>query len=547
MSAPTGSLLAYQAIAAALADLQVERLFGVLGDANLFYPDHFVRTCGGSFVAASHESGACLMALGYGLISGKVGVATVTYGAGLVNTLTPLMEGAKGGIPMILLCGDSPGGARNHKHAVPQRAFVTAAGAGFEAVGSPDGIGADLATAFRRALVERRPIVVSIPVDLQWQPAAYSPVRLSAPVLKALAPAGEDLDNAIGIIAAARRPVVLAGRGAISAPARDAVLRLAERIEAPIATTLKAKGLFDGEPFDLGVFGTLSSPATTEIALEADCLIAFGASLNADTTSKGAFVCDKRIVHVDCSAGALGRYVTADAALFGDVELVAKNLLHWLDEAEIPGSGYRSDDLRARLEHAAPDDARFEGGPGTVDIRRTLAALDSALPADRIVVNDAGRHVFESWRNLRAAGPASLINTNNCGSIGLSLSHGIGAAFAAEGRPVVVVCGDGGFMHGCLAEFNTAVRYGCDLIVLVCNDGSYGAEYVQYQSRDFDPSISLFEWPEFAEVANALGGQGVTVECDADLEIAISAINSRTGPILVDIKTNPASMPNHSR
>lgn len=548
MTAPDETVPVYQAIAAALADLGTERLFGVLGDANLFYPDCFATRYGGHYVSASHEAGACLMALGYALISGKIGVATVTYGPGVVNCLTPVMEAAKGRIPMVLLCGEVPSEARHHKQAVPQREFLTAAGAGFERLRSADTVGTDLTTAFRRAWVERRPIAVSIPIDLQWVATRYEGAKLQVPVLKALAPAGDDLDNAVGIIAAARRPVVLAGRGAIAPAARDAVLRFAQRIEAPVATTLKAKGLFAGQQCDLGVFGTLSTPVATDLILGADCLISFGAGLNPDTTSKGAFVRGKRIVQVDSDADALGKHVTPDAALFGDAELVADNLLGWLDEAEIPGSGYCDDAMRQRLLSDAPAEERFDtGDDGTVDIRRTLQSLDRALPADRIVVNDAGRHVFESWRSLQVADPACLINTNNCGSIGLSLPHGIGAAFAADGRPVVVVCGDGGFMHGGLAEFNTAVRFGCDVIVLVCNDGSYGAEYVQFEGREIDPSISLFAWPEFAPLADALGGQGLAVRSEADLAAAIAAIETRKGPVLIDIKLDPTRMPNHSR
>lgn len=549
MNAHQGSMYVQQAIAAALSDLGTRRLFGVLGDANLFYADSFVRDFGGKYVSASHEAGACLMALGYALISGTVGVATVTHGPAMVNALTPLMEGVKGQIPMVLLCGDVAAAGKRSKNAVPQRELIGAVGAGFEYVNSPDSVADDLATAFRRAVIERRPIAVSIPIDLQWSRISYKPARSYVPVLKALAPEGEDLDNAIGIIAAARRPVVLAGRGAISASARDAVLRLAQRIEAPVATTLKAKGLFDAEDFNLGVFGTVSSPAAAEIILEADCIISFGASLNPDTTtSEQTFVRGKRVIQVDSEPTALGRFFVPEAALFGDVELVAENILKWLDLAEIPGSGYRNEDLRHRIGSEEPEAVRTgDGSEGTVDIRWALTALDTAFPKDRIVVNDGGRFVFESWRNLHIADPACLINTNNCGSIGLSLSHGIGAAFAANGRPVIVVCGDGGFMHGGLAEFNTAVRFDCDVIVIVCNDGSYGAEYVQYEARDIDPSISLFSWPDLAAVADSLGGTGITLGCENDFEAVLSAVSNRNGPLLIDIRTDPARMPNHSR
>ena len=108
------------------------------------------------------------------------------------------------------------------------------------------------------------------------------------PTAEGRPPTGEAFDNAVGIIAAARRPVVLAGRGAIGREAREALVRLAERIGAPMATTLRAKGLFRGEAFDLGVFGTLSTPPAAEAIQGADCLVAFGAGLNIFTARSAA-------------------------------------------------------------------------------------------------------------------------------------------------------------------------------------------------------------------------------------------------------------------
>ena len=108
-----------------------------------------------------------------------------------------------------------------------------------------------------------------------------------------------------------------------------------------------------------------------------------------------------------------------------------------------------------------------------------MARLNELLPADRVVVTDGGRFMGEAWRTIKAAGPASFLPAINFASIGLGLSHAIGASFAAPGRPTVLIVGDGGFMHGGLVEFNTAVRYGRDLIVVVCNDGAYGAEHIK--------------------------------------------------------------------
>jgi thiamine pyrophosphate-dependent acetolactate synthase large subunit-like protein len=125
------------------------------------------------------------------------------------------------------------------------------------------------------------------------------------------------------------------------------------------------------------------------------------------------------------------------------------------------------------------------------------------------------------------------------------LPHAIGASFAMKGRPVVLVTGDGGFMHGGLVEFNTAVRCKTDLVVVVCNDSAYGAEYVRLRNKQMDPSLLVFNWPDLAPLAVALGGQGVTVRSYDDLTKIDVAIRERNGPLLIDLKIDPDRMPEY--
>ena len=123
------------------------------------------------------------------------------------------------------------------------------------------------------------------------------------------------------------------------------------------------------------------------------------------------------------------------------------------------------------------------------------------------------------------------------------MAQAIGAAAAEPDRPVVLTIGDGGFMLGGLTEFNTAVRHRMDLIVVLCNDNCYGAEYALLRDKQMDPAISLFDWPDFAPIADALGGRGVTVRTVADLENVREAIARLDRPLLIEIKLDPAHMP----
>jgi acetolactate synthase I/II/III large subunit len=530
----------YQALAKALADNQATPLFGLVGDANAYLVDTFIHQHDGHYVAAANENGAVLMAIGAAMVSGKTGFATLTHGPALTNCVTALVEGARSFTPMVLLCGDTPAAERENLQNINQRDVVLASGAGFEQMRAPETALDDLARAVRRAQTERRPVAFNMPADLLWSEIEYSAVSWSVPDLPVTQIEGESLDHAVGIIAASRRPVVLAGRGAIAPAARDAMIQLARRIEAPLATTMRAKNLFQNQDHVLGVFGTVSTPQATEAIMGADCIIAFGAGLNFHTTAQGSFLDGKRVIQIADRADDLGRGAIADVAVLGRSQDVAETLLFWLNEADIPSSGFtRTLPARGLDRLSVSDPAKMRDG--VVDFLPTLARLENILPGDRTLVTDAGRWMVKSYGILTAPGPRDHVTSASFGSIGLGMGSAIGAAAARPDRPAVLFCGDGGFMLGNLTEFNTAVREKMDLIVVVFDDGSYGAEHVQLCEKQLDPAISLFNWPDFVPLAVALGGAGVKIQSQADLDALPTVIDSRdrSKPLLINVKLDP--------
>ena len=529
----------FHSLAQAIADHGTDTLFGLMGDANLFMVDHYVRGCGGRFVPAAHEGSCVLMALAYAYVSDRVGVATITHGPALTNCMTALTEGARGNQPMVLLAGDTPVSNPRHLQSIDQRAVVRATGAGFEQLRSPETASADLARAFYRARVERRPIVLNVPADFMWQNVVHQ-TRVLNVFDSPGAPAHSDvMDQAVGMLASARRPLILAGGGAIGARAQ--ILRLAERLQAPVATTLKAKGLFTGHPQNMDIFGTLSTPAAYEVIAKADCVLCFGTGLHDFTTDKGKLMQKKRIIQVDITPTAIGGGVHPDAALVADAGLAAETILYWLDQAEIPGSGF-SLELQPDTLTRHP----VEGGktaPGCVNFVAALERLNEALPQNRLLVTDGGRFMTEVWCRVAVPDPKSFLAPVYFGSIGLGLQQAIGAGLARPDRTVVLFTGDGGFMMGGINEFNTAVRLGLRMIVVVANDSAYGAEHIQFRDRQMDPSLTEFNWPSFAEMAVAMGGDGVIVRSAEDLESAIAKIDGATRPLLIELCLDPENVP----
>jgi thiamine pyrophosphate-dependent acetolactate synthase large subunit-like protein len=541
----------YQAIARTLVDHGVEALFGIMGDANLFMVDSFIRDAGGRFVPASHEGNAVLMAHGYAQSHNTVGVATVTHGPGLTNAVTAVVEAVHSRTPLVLLAGDTSPGNPGHLQNITQEALIRSTGAGFQPQRSPATTMEDIATAFYRAAVEHRPVVLNMPLEYQWADIEYQKLVRDVPNTRAYLPSSDDLDNAAGLIAGAKRPVILAGRGAMGA--RQALLDLGERIEAPLATTLRAKDLFHGEPYNLGLYGSLSSPVALEEIVKSDCLIAFGASLNSHTSGGGSaeygtLFDGKRVVQVELEPAALGRDFRPTVGVVGDAALTAKRIRELLDEAEIPGSGYRSPELREtiagdRLEPQTPGQ-KSPPAPGTVDIRQALLRLDEAIPENRLLVSDSGRFMREAWKTIAVETPRDLIHAAGFAAVGAGFGTAIGAA-VNPGKPTVLVCGDGGFMMNGLGELYTAVRERLDLIVIVCNDGCYGAEYRQFHTRNMDPGNTFCQWPAFTPLAESLGLQSLTVDDEASLETAAESIGNRQGPMLINLILDPNRVPNY--
>ena len=527
----------HQSVAQAVWDHDIETIFGLVGDANLFMANHFVNGCGGKMIPAAHDGGTVLMAHAYTQVTGKVGVATVTQGPGLTNCFTALHEGVVARRPMILLCGDTPVTAPFHPQNIDQREIVKATGAGFEQVKLPDTAARDVANAFYRARKERRPIVVNIPADFMWSEVEHKKVVYPFFETPACISEGPVHEDAIGMIISAKRPIILAGAGAVSA--RDNLIALAERMDAPLATTLKGTGLFKGHPKNIGYFGTLSTAEAYKVIGAADCVIAFGALLHFWTTDRGELLKDKRVVQVNNSQAEVGTYYRPDAVLVADAAKTADNILYWLDEAEIPPSGFANAILSEHDISVHPRGDPKNSTEGCISLEYALDRLNEELPEDRIMLTDGGRYITEVWCRVGVPDPNSFHMSDNFAAIGQGMQQAIGAAHGDPSRPVVLFMGDGGFMMAGIAEFNTAVRTKCDLIVIVCNDSAYGAEHIQMLDKNMDPSLTEFEWPSLAAVATSLGGEGVEVASAQELETALNLIQNRNGPILLELKLDP--------
>ncbi|WP_213571153.1 thiamine pyrophosphate-binding protein [Rhodococcus sp. USK13] len=527
--------------ATALRELGVEVMFGVMGDANMYIADSFHRSPGGRFVASANESGAVLMAAGYAAVTDGLGVATVTHGA-IANCVSALFDAVRGNYPVVVIAGNTSRKEGRHVQSIPQQDVVAPTGAEYRRMRAPETAAEDLAAAIRFALSYRRPVVLDIPSDFQQAECErmVMPRTLSLGVGVAN-PSRDSLEEAAGVIMGSNRPLVVAGRGARHA--EKAVAAVAQRIGAPVATTLRGKGLFTTDPFNLGIFGMLANPVCSEVIARSDCLVVLGASLSAHSTLKGELLEGKRVVQIDDDPGSIGRYYQPDVGLIGDAEFTATMLIDLFDEVQAPISPFRSDSLAEKMSQYHQTDRRSTvDDSGDLTLTGMLHRINEMVPGRRTLSIDGGRFAMEALRVLAVENPVDFAYCLNVGHIGLSIGYGIGAAIALPEVPAVVVCGDGGFMLGGLTEFNTAVRYQADLKVFLFNDGAYGAEYYRFVNQDFDPINTTFDWPSFSEIANTLGGRGIRVTSWTDLAKVTEELDI-PGPLLVEIMLDTDSIP----
>src|SRR5918998_2802102 len=246
----------YEAIAETLSRLGVDTTFGLVGSGNFGLIHHMTRHCGMAYHAAGHEAAAVAMADGYARVSGKLGVCTVHQGPGVTNTLTALTEAVKAGTPMLLLAGDIATTALYQNLDVDQDAVAGSVGAGTAGIRSANTAVEDITRAARRAKIERRPIAVSLPIDIQEQDCeAKEPPTFVEQEIAAPRPSEEAVSRVADLLDSSSRPAIIAGRGAVLAVARPQLEALGDRIGALFATSMMAKGFFAGDPFDLGISG----------------------------------------------------------------------------------------------------------------------------------------------------------------------------------------------------------------------------------------------------------------------------------------------------
>ena len=531
-----------EVVADTLGRLGVHHVFGLIGSGNFAVANALVAG-GSTFVAARHEGGAITMADAYARVTNTVGVCTVHQGPGLTNTLTGLTEAAKSRTPLLLLAADTAAASIRSNFRIDQDGLVSSVGAVPERVYGPESAVSDTLRAYHRAQLERRPVVLMLPLDIQAAPVPEIPDALPPfSEVRPARPATAAVSEAADALARARRPLIIAGRGAVLAGAKDDLHRIGQQLGALLATTAVANGLFTGDPWSVGISGGFASPAAAELISEADVVLSMGASLTMWTTRHGRLLNpEATVVQIDHEASAIGTHHRADIAVVGDAGESARALLEELESRGASGSGWRVPHVAERIRIGCWHEAQYtDAGDGShIDPRTLSIALDALLPKERTVAVDSGHFMGYPAMYLRVPDAQGFVFTQAFQSVGLGLATAIGAAVARPDRLTVAALGDGGAMMS-LPDLETVARLGLGMIIVIYNDSAYGAEVHHFGPQGAPLDIVRFPDVDFAAVARALGLRGATVREPGDLRAVGAWLAEGGAPaLLVDAKVVP--------
>lgn len=544
-----------EAVVASLRAHGVRHVFGICGSSLVEVFDAMYGLPDLTYVGVRHEQVGAHAADGYARASGGPGVCLATNGPGVTNLVTGVACAKACFSPVVVLAGAVMQGQvyRGVFQELDQKTLFTPVTKLTIDVPTARRIPDLVAQAFRTAMAGRRgPVVINFPRDL-----LNESVETTGNALALVPPSrpGADapaVERAAARLAAAARPVVIAGGGVVWSGATREVLAVADRLAAPVVTSYGHNDAVPAShPLVVGAVGRAGSPEAAEAVKRADVILAAGSRLGHFTTffDHRLIPKDAAIVQIEIDEEALGRYYPAAEALHGDVGIVLRQLREALGSGAPRDARERrawAEAQRAARRQRIDRDGRDESA--LIKPRRVAWELRQVLPRNAIVVFDSTAGAAPAHDMLDFYEPRTLLDSLDWGCVGAGFPTALGARFAAPDRPVVCLAGDGGFLMTS-QDLETAVRCRVPLVSLVFNNGCWGIEKA-YQKHFFGGRYlgTDFGNPAFDRYAESFGAVGMRVERPAELRPALEkALAVTDRPSVIEVVVDPDELPYPAR
>ncbi len=512
----------------------VTRVFGMVGHSNLGFADALRRAEQRgelTYIGIRHEGAAAFAASAYGKLTGRPAACFAIAGPGSTNLLTGLYDAKLDQSPVVAISGQVPSKVlgRGAFQDVDLSAVFKDVAVSTTTVNSGSDHAELAALAVKHAIDGRGVAHLVLPDEVQVQPSAAVAARPDGRLsTRRIRPDDAALSDAAALVRDARRPVLIVGHGARSAA--DEVRALAERLNAPVLTTFKAKGLVpDTHPLGAGVLGRSGTPVASWLMNESDLLIVIGASFSNHT----GIAPYKPIVQIDDDHAAIGRFDAVTADVLGDAAITLTALTDALGEVKAtdqrPDLAERWAIWRAEKARRVADDRGRGVGAAAV-----FHALSEHLPAVAVVAVDVGNHAYSLGRYLESKGQPVLMS-GYLGSIGFGYPAAMGAWAAAPDRPIVAVTGDGGFGQYA-TELTTAVKYGIPIKHVLLNNHALGKISKEQLAEDYPVWHTSLHNPDWAAYARLCGATGIRVTNRDQLDEAMRTLFASDGPALLCVE-----------
>ncbi len=495
----------------------VEYIFGLSGGAAIPIFDALVDSPI-QLILTRHEQGATHMADGYARATGRPGVVLVTSGPGATNTVTGLLTAHMDSVPMVVITGQcvtdmlgkdgfQEADVTSITYAVVKHSYLVRRGNDIPRI---------TREAFHIAATGRPgPVLIDIPKDISQGPCdaplclevdlpGYSVQSHGSP---------RSLESAAALLSNAERPVLLTGHGVVIAQASKAVTNLAERLGAPMVTTLLGKGGTDEtHPLHLGMLGMHGTAYANKATDAADLIMSIGSRWDDRITGKlDEFCLGARKIHIDIDPAEFNKMVVPDVCIQGDARLVTEALLPLVEPSDT--TAWRAQVDRWRKKY--PLKYRKQGG---LRAQHVLDQLDAITQGQAVISTDVGQHQMWAAQFCKVTDSRNWLSSGGAGTMGFGLPAAIGAAFARPEQDVWAVVGDGGFQMT-QAELATAAIHNLRVKCLIINNNYLGMVR-QWQELFFENRLSGVDLegnPDFVKLAQAYGIKAFRIKRPGDV------------------------------
>jgi len=529
-----------QALWAALVREGVTEVFGYPGgailpayDAMLGFPVHHVLV--------RHEQGATHMADGYARASGKVGVAIATSGPGATNMVTGIATAMLDSVPIVCITGQV--GSKLIGSDAFQETDITGITLPITKHNYLVTRAEDVAPTVREAFAVAKsgrpgPVLVDITKDAQTTTCQVDWDATEPHLTEAMddeLPGDGTADEAIALINAAERPLILAGHGVTLSGAEREIVALAEKARVPIAMTLLGiGGVPANHPLNLGMMGMHGEAWVNTAIQEADLLIALGMRFDDRVTGNlRTYALNAKKIHVDIDRAELNKNVKVDVAIAKDLRPA---IAEWLPRLAPNARQAWHDRIKELKGDSAVRDIQSLPDDGHLYAAHVINDLWRLTNGNAVVVTDVGQHQMWEAQYYKHNEPRSLITSGGLGTMGFALPAAIGAKMACPDKEVWVVVGDGGFQMT-MCELATAMQEGLDLNICIVNNGFLGMVR-QWQEFFYDKRYAAtpITAPDFVKLAEAFGAWARCVDQRRDVESTVNDARRHHGVSLIDFR-----------